>query len=210
VITVAVVAGSLVSSLAYVHNWQHNNVTPDYYDNAVTSLDNADASQVPLVNGSLPQNLLWAFGFPENTFSHVFRNLSDRTQYPTHAVDKLYTFNDLGQLSLVSIPQRRVMVPGQGCGYILKAKPTTIPLDGPVIGGGWWIRMTYGSPRDFDATVKLGSTSHTMRFPAGLHTMYFQADGSYKSVVIENDRQARTACVTALALGVPAPGIVVP
>jgi len=208
--TVAIVTGALVSTLAYVQNWQDNNATPDYYDNVLTSLNNADVDQVPLVNGSLPQNLLWAFGFPENTYSHVFRNLADRTEYPTHSVDKLYTFNDLGQLTTATVPQRRVMLPGQGCGYILKRRPTTIPLDGPVIGGGWWIRMTYGSPRDFDATLKLGSRSHTMRFPAGLHTMYFQADGSYKSVVIDNDPQARTACVTALALGVPTPGIVVP
>ena len=209
-ITLAVVAGALVSTLAYVQNWQDNNATPDYYDNVRSSLGRADVEQVPLVNASLPQNLLWAFGFPENTYAHVFRNLANRTTYPTHAVDTLYMFNDQGQLSLASIPQRRVMLPGQGCGYILKKKPTTIPLDGPVIGGGWWIRLTYGSPRDFDATVTLGKTSRTMRFPAGLHTMYFQADGSYSSVVVDNDRRARSACVTSLALGVPTPGIVVP
>jgi len=209
-ITIAIVAGALVSTLAYVQNWQENNATPDYYDNVRSTLGNADVKQVPLVNDSLPQTLLWAFGFPENTYAHVFRNLADRTDYPTHAVDKLYTFNDQGRLSLVSIPQRRVMLPGQGCGYILKRKPTTIPLDGPVVGGGWWIRMTYGSPRDFDATVTLGSKSRTMHFPAGLHTMYFQADGTYSSVVVDNGRRARTACVTSLALGVPSPGIVVP
>ena len=76
------------------------------------------------------------------------------------------------------------MVGGEGCGYVLHRAPTTIPLDGPVVGGGWWIRMEYGAPRPFRVRIGLGDTTRQMRLPAGDHTAYFQADGSYDSVVL--------------------------
>ena len=41
-----------------------------------------------------------------------------------------------------------------------------------------------------------------MRLPAGAHTAYFQADGSYDSVVLAQQPAAgKGACVTQLVLG---------
>ena len=209
-VTVVVVACALVSTLAYVQNWQDKNVTPAYYDNVKTSLANAHLKQVPLVDGSLPQNLLWAFGFPENTDSHVFRNLADQTDYPSSTVDHLYTFNDAGQLTFALIKPRRTMVPQQGCGYILKKnKPTVIPLDGPVIGGGWWIEMGYAGANDFKLKVTYGDHTKVMRLPAGLHTAFFEASGAFDSVTLDNGPRGATSCVGKLNLGEPEPGPVV-
>jgi hypothetical protein len=93
------------------------------------------------------------------------------------------------------------MVGGEGCGYVLRRTPTTIPLDGPVIGGGWWIRMAYGAPKPFWVDIGFGDTTRRMRLPAGDHTAYFQADGSYDSLELANDPAGRGACVTQLVLG---------
>ncbi len=203
-ITGLVVVASVVSTLAYVQNWQDNNPAPGYYDNVRASLRTAEPKPVPLIDASLPQNLLWAFGYPENTYSHVFRNLADLTTYPDHSVDHLYLFDDKGRLTQAVIPPTRTMVPGVGCGYVLDRTATTIPLNGPVIGGGWWIQLGYAGPEDFDVTVRMGKTTRRMKFPAGAHTMYFRADGQYDSVVLENAPAGRTACVTQLVLGAPA------
>ena len=204
-VTVAVVFASMVSSLAYVRNWQDNNLTKPYFDNVKTTAAAVPHHPLPLVDQSLPQNLIWAFGYPENTDSHIFRTLDGRLAYPDHSIDALYMLDDIGRVSPAQIPQTRVMAPGKGCGYILGRTPTQIPLNGPVIGGGWWIRMAYGAPRPFDARISLGDRSFTMRLPQGDHTAYFRADGSYSSVVVANTPAGRHACVTALDLGAPTP-----
>jgi hypothetical protein len=95
------------------------------------------------------------------------------------------------------------MAGGTGCGYVLKRSATRIPLNGPVIGGGWWIRMTYGAPRAFRARIELDDHAFTMHLPRGDHTAYFQADGRYDTVVIANTPAGRRACITSLDLGAP-------
>jgi hypothetical protein len=202
-LTVAVVFASMVSTLAYVRNWQDNNLTKPYFDNVRATAAAVPQKPVPLVDQSLPQNLIWAFGYPENTDSHIFRTLGGRLAYPDHSIDALYLLDDIGRVTPAQIPQTRVMAPGTGCGYILGRSPTRIPLNGPVIGGGWWIRMTYGAPRAFDARIGLGDRSFTMRLPRGDHTAFFRADGSYSSVLLDNDPSGRHTCVTGLDLGAP-------
>jgi hypothetical protein len=160
-------------------------------------------SPVPLVDLPLPQNLIWAFGYPENTDSHIFRTLDGRLSYPDQSVDALYVLDDVGRLTPAQIPPTRTMVGGTGCGYVLHRAPTRIPLNGPVIGGGWWIRMAYGAPRAFKARIGLDDRTFTMLLPEGAHTAYFKADGPFSSVDIENDLDGRGTCVTSLALGAP-------
>jgi hypothetical protein len=202
-VTIAVVAASMISTLAYVRNWQDNNVTKPYFDQVRSTADEVAQQPVPLVDLPLPQNLIWAFGYPENTDSHIFRTLDGRVTYPDRSIDALYVLDDSGRVVPAQIPPTRAMVGGAGCGYVLRRTATSIPLNGPVIGGGWWIRMTYGAPRAFRARIALDDRSFTMRLPRGDHTAYFRADGPFSSVLVDNDRAGRGACVTSLALGAP-------
>ena len=200
-VTVLVVAGAMVSTLTYVRNWQDNNPTKPYFDNLRRTVAATDGKPLPLVNQSLPQNLLWAFGYPENTYQHVFESLDLPVEYPDQSIDRLFVLDDQGRVTPAAVPPARSMVGGEGCGYVLRRTPTTIPLDGPVVGGGWWIRMDYGAPRPFRVRIGLGDTTRRMRLPAGAHTAYFQADGSYDSVVLANSPRGKGACVTQLVLG---------
>jgi hypothetical protein len=88
---------------------------------------------------------------------------------------------------------------------VLHRAATSIALNGPVIGGGWWIRMEYASPRGFRAHIGLGDTREQMWLPAGDHTAYFQADGRYDSVDLSYGARGRGTCVTQLTLGAPVP-----
>ena len=111
------------------------------------TLAKAPDKPVPLVDLGIPQTMLWAYRFPENAYSHVFRNLDKETTYPRSSIDRLFVFDDQGLLFPVGIPATRSMQPGSGCGYPLVDDTTSIPLDGPVIGGGWWLRVSYAELR---------------------------------------------------------------
>ena len=111
-VTVVVVAAPWCRRWPTCRTGRTTTPTPDYYDNVRTSAAaTRDIKQVPLVDGSLPQTLLWAFGYPENTYSHVFRNLAELTRYPDHSVDHLFTLNDPGQRRWRPSRRRRVMLP---------------------------------------------------------------------------------------------------
>jgi hypothetical protein len=193
----------VISTLAYVRNWQDGNKTQPFFDNVRTTAAAVPEQPVPLVDLPLPQNMIWAFGFPENTDSHIFRALDYGLSYPAQSVDALYVLDDFGRVSPVQIPDTRTMVGGTGCGYLLRRTPTEIPLSGPVIGGGWWIKMSYDAPRAFQARIGLDDRTFTMRLPRGDHTAYFRADGPFSSVRVDNDAAGRGTCVTSLALGAP-------
>jgi hypothetical protein len=158
---------------------------------------------VPLVDIGIPQTMLWAYRYPENSYSHVFRNFDDQTTYPRWSVDRLYIFDDQGRLTPVTIPQTRVQQGGSGCGFPLTSDTTTIPLDGPVIGGGWWLRVSYASPRDVALHLQAGDEVHDLSLPKGLHNVFVEAAGDFNQVTLSDYPDDTGLCVTALALGLP-------
>ena len=85
-----------------------------------------------------------------------------------------------------------------------------IPLNGPVIGGGWWIELGYAEPHDFDADGdRWGQQRGRMTFPAGCTPCTSRPTASYDSVIVDNSSAGATACVTQLVLGAPATGSMV-
>src|SRR5262249_43693426 len=135
-ITAVIVAAATVSSVRYVHLWQDRNPSEQYFANVRSTLAKAPDKPVPLVDLGIPQTMLWSYRFPENTYSHVFRNLEHETSYPRSSLDQLFVFDDQGRLSPAAIPPTRQQQGGSGCGFPLAGRTTTVPLDGPVIGGG--------------------------------------------------------------------------
>lgn len=207
----AVVALATLSSARYVERWQDGNPSEPYFDHVTAALRAAE-EPVPLVDAGLPQTLLWSYRFPENIYSHVFRDLegADAATYPSSTVDNLFLFDDEGRLSPVVIPPVRSMVPTDGCGYeVSPARTTRVPLDGPVIGGGWWIQMGYGAQRDVTVEVVAGDRTYEVDLPRGLHNLFVEAEGEFSAVRVtdESDGPHRDSglCVATLELGVPAP-----
>jgi hypothetical protein len=204
-IAVAVVLAALLSSTRYVHLWQDDNPSKAYFAQVRRTLAAAADKPVPLVDTGIPQSLLWAYRYPEDAYSHVFRDLDDETSYPRSSMDRLYMFDDGGRLSPVAISETRVQLPGSGCGYPLDADTTSIPLDGPVIGGGWWIRVAYASPRAVHLHLQAGDEGHDLSLPSGLHNVFVQAAGTFDDVVLSDYPEDTGLCVTALTLGLPSP-----
>jgi len=204
-ITAVVVGAALVSSVRYVDLWQDRNPSEAYFANVRSTLAHAEDKPVPLVDLGIPQTMLWAYRFPENAYSHVFRNLDAETTYPRSSIDRLFVFDDQGRLSPVTIPATRSQQGGSGCGFPLVDDTTTIPLDGPVIGGGWWLRISYASPNAVDLHVDAGEEGHDLSLPKGLHNVFVQAAGEFDSVRLSDYPDDTGLCVTALTLGLPLP-----
>ena len=114
-------------------------------------------------------------------------------------------FDDEGHLSPVTIPPTRSDLGGSGCGFPLVDDTTSIPLDGPVIGGGWWLRVSYASPEPVDVHLEAGEEGYDLSLPKGLHNVFVQAAGDFDAVTLSNYRADTGLCVTALTLGLPAP-----
>jgi hypothetical protein len=204
-VTALVVGAALLSSVRYVDLWQDRNPSEQYFRNVDRTLSAAEDKPVPLVDLGLPLALLWAYRYPENAYSHVFREHAAETTYPRASLDRLYVFDDLGRLSPVDIPPTRVQQGGSGCGFPVVGETTRIPLDGPVIGGGWWLRVSYASPRPVDLHLVAGEEEHDLSLPQGLHNVFVQAAGDFDQVVLSDYPQHTGLCVTALTLGLPTP-----
>jgi len=114
-------------------------------------------------------------------------------------------FDDLGHQAPVALPDTRTQLGGSGCGFPLEGRSTSIPLNGPVIGGGWWLRIAYGSPKDVDVHLVVGDEVYDGTLPKGIHNVFVQASGNFDHVVFSDYPRSTGLCVTALTLGLPAP-----
>lgn len=207
-VTAVVVAVSAVSSIRWVDVWQDRNPTRDYIGNVETALTSAD-QPVPLVDAGVPQNLLWSFRYPENTYSHLFRPWAQHMSFPRDAVDDLHLFDDRGRLAPVRLDPAREMVEPKhahrDCAYPLSGDEVRVPLDGPVIGAGWWVTVDYDSPVATHVRLVAGDEVHEVDLPAGEHTAWFQAAGTFHQVVVDSFPAGTGLCITDLALGSPVP-----
>ncbi|WP_345529980.1 hypothetical protein [Nocardioides endophyticus] len=205
VVTLLIVALSVVSTVRYVDLWQSRNDSEAFFRNARTTIAAAE-HPVPMVDTGIPQTLLWSFRFPENSYSHILRPYADKVDYPRSSVDGLFILDDDGRLSPVRLEPAREMKETKGCGYRLDDDgTTTIPLDGPVLGGGWWIDLSYESSEATPLTLTAGEEEHELDLPAGDHDVFVQAAGEFRSVELSDYPTTSDLCVTGLVLGTPVP-----
>lgn len=195
-----------VSGQRYVETWNTNNPAQGYFQSVETGLDTASEQPVPLIDLGLPLTLMWAYRTPENTYSHVLRMFADKTTYPDVRQDAIYLFDDAGHLRTAEVTHVRESLPGSrnDCGYPVGNR-VTIPLDGPVIGGGWWIAMPYTSSRTRQVQIHVGPLTHDTTLESGKHVLYFKAEGDFSSVQITSGDPSGRSCVSHLTLGLPVP-----
>ena len=82
----------------------------------------------------------------------------------------------------------------------------TVPLNGPVVGGGWWFQMAYTSNRHVTAEISAGSRRHEVDLPAGRHVAYFDTRGTFDSFRVTPHADGTGLCLTDARLGIPQPG----
>jgi hypothetical protein len=204
VATVVVTALGLVSAYRFATGWGDSTASRDFFRTVAAQLEDHEG-RVPAVSVSVPQYLMWGYRYPENTTSHVLRMYDDRFTYPSLAVDELYVVDDHGKIVPAVIAPNRANVPlWKGCGYRLD-RGRSVPLNGPVTGGGWWVRMAYVASKDTDITIRAGDETHETTLPEGWHNMYFTAAGDFERIRFSGVDPDATVCTNDVTVGVPEP-----
>jgi hypothetical protein len=115
--------------------------------------------------------------------------------------------DDEGHVSPVVVPDARHGRPGprKHCGYRVEADPVTIPLNGPVTFGGWWIRIGYISTGVSPVRVTSGDAAYTTRVRAGLHALYVRGGGTFREITFSGLSEGVSLCTDEVTVGRPVP-----
>jgi hypothetical protein len=137
----------------------------------------------------------------------MLRMHDEKTRYPSIVGDELFVFDARGRLRPALITPMRRNVPHEdpGCGYRLEDSSVTIPLDGPVMGGGWWVRLGYLADGQSAVTVTAGERVHEGAIKRGLHSLYFRADGRFDEIRLSGLENGTSLCTNDVTLGLPEP-----
>ena len=199
-----VAALGTVSSVQYVSHWRTTMPGKPYFTTLLGSIRSADAP-VPLVDEAVPDTIMWPLGYPENLLSHLLVHYPDDVRFVDVSTDHLNVVDDTGRVVPAQISTVRRALPGPraGCGYAVEQKARTLPLDGPVAFGGWWVRIGYLSSARSPVVVTAGSNSYSTVIEPGVHALYFHAGDEFDSVSISGLADGVRLCTDDVTVGHP-------
>ncbi len=204
---VAVVAClGIGSSIGYAVHWQAYRKPERYITNLSSALD-SQHGRVDVVDTAVPPFVTHGFHYPENTLSHLFADRRDVLRFPVAATDHLFVVDSSGRLRPAVVPPVRSGVDGRrrGCGHRVGAKGRTIPLDGPVSYGGWWVRIGYLSTAGSPVRVTTGDVTRQATVQPGVHALYVKGAGTFDSVKISGLQGKAHLCTDDITVGRPQP-----
>ena len=155
VLTAAFVAAGTLSTVSHGRAWEAD-PTSDYLETALASL--AAAGPVPMLDQTVPQDVLWEQAAPANRLSRVFGPAEDRP--PIEAwTSELRMLDQTGRLRpAVVVPGPRVLDgPGPDCGWAVGDTGTTVGLEGPLPSGEWTAELHYVAAAGGSVSVALGA-----------------------------------------------------
>jgi len=195
---------ALFSSYRYAEHWQDSNQAHRYFTNAARTLGTPQ-EPTPLANVSVPQYIMWGFDYPRNTTRYVLRMYGSRMTFPQAGVDNLYLVADDGKVEPAAISTARASIPPPGdCAYrSTTTQAASLPLDGPVTGKDWWVRMSYLADKDTQVTITAGDAVHDIELPDGLRNVYFQAEGDFTDIEVASSTPGTRLCLVDAVVGLP-------
>ena len=205
VVAVAVCALGTYSSVRFVQHWDDQTYSKTFFAHLQHDLTTSEQA-VPVVDAPVPDRLFpgWALLYPDDSASHVLAFWRERAYFPDIANDRLLTIDDDGHLVPVVMDPVRESKPSTAsdCPYDATDRTVTVPLDGPVLGAGWWARATYVSTGITTLHVKAGDLEHTITTKSGLHSLFFTAEGDgFDNVTFRTDDAAANVCIGDVVIG---------
>jgi hypothetical protein len=205
-LTTAVAVLGTVSSVQYVWHWKSTMPGKPYMTSILHTV-RAAKSPIPLVDSTVPNTIMWPLGYPENLLSHllVHEHGADFVELST---DHLDVVDDDGHVVPAQIPPTRAGLPGPqpGCGYRVAGDTVTVPLNGPLTYGGWWVRIGYISSGTSPVVVSAGTSSYSTVIQPQVHALYFRAGADkFDSVTISGLSDGVTLCTDDVTAGQPIP-----
>jgi hypothetical protein len=198
------VLGTISTSIYYDH-WRIWRVNKSYFTTLITDVRQTPPG-TPTVDSTVPTTLLWAFGYPENTLSHLLEPVPHDLAFTQVATDRLSIASPDGHLRQLQVTPVHNARPGTSpdCGYRIGSGMTTIPLEGPFVFGGWWVRLGYLATAPSALTVKAGGQEFQTSVDAGFHALYFAAgDEEFDSISVGGLIGDATMCTDDVTVGRP-------
>jgi hypothetical protein len=192
------VTASLHSAATYPLRHLGSDDPESFYAALRTSLDEHDAP-VDLVNATVPTFVL---GQPEAQYRRALAQFGDLVRFPLVVQDDYYVVDASGRLVRPELaPARQAAGPAPSrCGFPVSGQ-ATIPLDGPVIGYGWRLRIAYSAEAATSATVSVGDVDTPVDLLAGDHVVEMPGDAAYDAVAFTGVGPDAGLCVASVTVG---------
>jgi len=195
--TVAI--GATISSVAYVLPWHSDREMPQRAYIARVAAQTEDGART-LADTSVPDVVLWNAAFPDSLASRTLAPLGDRLRFVTTGTD-VQTLDANGRLLDAIMPGEPRNDPGPiaGCGYQVRTRPVTIPIE-PVFNFPFWMSVGYLAGHDGRVSIKAGDNVREVTVQQGLHTLFLTTKGAYDSVTITPIDQT-PLCIDSINVG---------
>ncbi len=205
VLVAALVAGAVGTAVGYAQRWSVNPAR-DYVTAARADL--AAAPGTVLVDGPVPDGVLWAPFAPRNLVSTVLAAVPEAPAFLVDgaATPRLRMLDASGHVRAAWVPPVGEAPPGPvpDCGYgVFGTEPVTVPLRVPVGDLRWTVRITWLSALDNAAVVTAGEQQVPVDLPAGLNEVFLQVTGQVDRVDIRLRDGQRPLCVGQVEVGLP-------
>lgn len=207
------VALSLAAGVAFATVSAHGYAAPrlqalsaeTFFDTFEASLADHDAPAA-MADLPVPARIMSPFGAPTNSASHMFLPFGHRLSFPESVPGDLLTTDDDGRLTALRIDPLRRNVPGTDpdCGYHVETA-TTIPLDGPVMGYGWFVRIGYLSTAASPVDIRLGDQLVHSTVDRGLGAVTVVSTSAFDDVRISGLATGVSLCTDEVTVGGPTP-----
>ncbi|WP_300676929.1 hypothetical protein [Nocardioides sp.] len=219
-ISVIAVLGT-VSCVEYAHRWHEvSQQGGNRYVRAVARTLDHLTEPTAIADTQVPQTVMWAYGYPDNTVSHVFRwKAAKHVTFPTIKADTIAVFDDTGHLGPMMVTPLRQAAPvattgngvesgatSAGCAYPAKHGAVSVPLDGPMLGTGWWTRAAYYAETETPMSITAGDQHYETTLEPGLHSLFFIAGADRMDEISFSGISAGAhLCIAELSVGTPTP-----
>ncbi|HEY0952601.1 hypothetical protein [Nocardioides sp.] len=158
---------------------------------------------VDLVDDHLPG---YVFSGPEGVHSIALSQYGDRVRFPTVLQDEFYVVDQSGHLVEPDLDVARRSGPpprAGGCtGHLVDGGTRgVIPLDGPVFGAVWRLRIEYTASTATPVRITRGEATTEASLLDGTHLIELSGAGQYESIGVAPTDPGAQVCVHEVEVG---------
>lgn len=195
VVTVLFTVVALASTVNYVRAWDTDR-SGSYLATARQSL--AAAGPAPLLDQTMPADVMWMLSYPWNKVSRSLSSLEERPAFADSTTD-LRMLDDAGRLRPADVVPGASLAAGPvpGCGWeIAGGEGTVVPTDMSLYDWDWTARLQYSADRDGTILVAFPSGEAVRtEVRAGSNTVYVRLVGGGQAIRLTLETPEATVCL---------------
>lgn len=195
----------LVASVVSASTFPLRNLTttsPERYVDAFESSARADPGR-QVLDRPTPAYMWSPVAFPTNLASRLLAPLAHLVDFRSATTDDAWRIDDRGRLVPIRVVESRAQLPrvrDDGCFTTLDGGTSWVPLEGPVLGVDWYVRLVYRTAEPVELTLSVGDDERTVRLEPGQHSLLAPAGGAYESVRLATPEDSAGVCLRHLGI----------